>query len=119
MDSTDLQPGEPRRRTSSAALLAAGSLTGLVLGFGGMAFAAETPATPDTGSSSSQQTATADEDAAPSQEAPDGAAADELCDEPGGRAGAEDSTADDSTADDSTADDSTADATGSTTSAAA
>ena len=75
MDSTDLQSGEPRRRASSMALLAAGSLTGLVLGFGGMAFAADTPAPSDTGSSSAQQTAAADEDAAGQ-----GGAADELCD---------------------------------------
>lgn len=109
MDSTDLQPREPRRHTSSMALLAAGSLTGLVLGFGGMAFA-ETPAVSDTGSSSAQQTATTDREAAAQQDAAvtDGAAADELCDEPGGPG-----------ADDGTADDSTADGTASTTSAAA
>ena len=108
MDGTDLQPGEPRRRTSSTALLAAGSLTGLVLGLGGTAFAAETPATPDTGAGSTRQTATADEDAAAEQDAA-GSATDELCDEAGGRAGA----------DDGTTDDGSADATASTTSAAA
>ena len=65
MDSTDdLQPAPARRsRTSPVALAAAGSLAGLVLGFGGMALADTTPA-PASTSSSVQQAASTDEDTA-------------------------------------------------------
>jgi len=84
MDTTqDLQPeADPqpgRSRTSSIALLAAGSVAGLVLGFSGLAQAADSA--PSTGASS-VQTATTDEGAAADE------GADEPCDRPGGGPGA-------------------------------
>ena len=69
----DLTPtdGTSRRRPSAMTVLAAGSLGGLLLGFGGVAAAADEPATATPPSASTAQ---------------DGAADDELCDEPGGPA---------------------------------
>jgi len=76
----DLQPdAAPRRsRTTSLALLGAGSVAGLVLGFSGLASAAD--GAPSTGSATVQQSATTDE-GAPST------SADPLCDHAGGGQG--------------------------------
>lgn len=70
--SDDLTPADstPRRRPSALTMLAAGSLGGLLLGFGGVAFAADEPAATTPPSASTTE---------------DGAVDDELCDEPGGR----------------------------------
>ncbi len=70
----DLTPadGTPRRRPSAMTMLAAGSLGGLLLGFGGLAFAADEPTATTPPSASTTE---------------DGAARDERCDEPGGGRG--------------------------------
>lgn len=67
----------PRRRPWATTALAAGALGGLLLGVGGVAFAADDPATSAPPSASTPRNGAAE----------DGAGDDELCDEPGGGRG--------------------------------